>query len=239
MRGKNKIKGVAFAGAALLATTAFAPGASAQLGSGPGAGDEIVNFAIHFGMLAPVTKFDDPTGGQSSLESGAAFGASATVWPYERIGLRAKVMRSSNSGTNDEFPFAALAVQEATQWMLTGEVVARQTFDTGSFSGFPYIAAGVGGKQYYWSNALHDEERYFVVTGAGGVEVRHASLGRFGFNAEVRAYRSNFNSFGINGGNWRVGTPANPIEPVGFYGGVTDDVTNWDVMFTTGVSMTF
>jgi hypothetical protein len=78
-----------------------------------------------------------------------------------------------------------------------------------------------------------------VFTGAGGLELRHSSLGRFGFNAEVRAYRSNFNSFGINGGNWRVGTPANPTEPVGFYGGVTDDVTNWDVLFTTGISMTF
>jgi len=239
MRGKIKMKGVAFAGAAVLVAMATAPGISAQLSAGPSVGDEVASFAIHFGMLAPVTKFDDPTGGQSSLESGASFGASALAWPYERIGVRVKVMRSSNSGTNDQFPYAPLAVQEATQWFLTGEVVVRQPFDTGTFSGFPYLSAGVGGKQYFWSAALHDEERYFAFTGAGGIDLRHASLGRFGLNAEVRAYRSNFNSFGINGGNWRVGTPANPLEPVGFYGGVTDDVTNWDVLFTTGISMSF
>jgi hypothetical protein len=231
MRGKAMLRKVLCAGAASIIAAASAPGLTAQ--------EDVANFSIHFGMLAPTTKFDDPVGGQSSLESGAAFGASATVWPYERFGVRAKVMRSSHSGHNDTFEFAPLATQEATVWMLTGEVVARLPFDGDSFSGFPYVSLGAGGKQYTWSRALHDEERYFALTGAGGVELRHSSLGRFGLNAEVRAYRTGFNSFGINGGNWRVGTPANPLEPVGFYGGVTDDVTNWDVLFTTGITMGF
>lgn len=209
-----------------------------------GAGDrgELATFGVDFGAFSPMTTFEDEMYGESSFETGASIGAYAAAWPHDRFGLKFKVVRSQTDGANESFEFAPLAVQDPTQWSFTGEVMARTSeLGGGSLSFTPYVGVGAGMRHYTWEHARHNESKFFALTAAGGADIRPAALGAFGVTAEVRAYRSHFNRFGINGGNWRPGTPARPVPDevgtdIGFYGGEVDKVWSNDFLFSVGVA---
>ena len=207
-------------------------------------GREWVTFALDFGLFSPMTTFQDNMFGESSFESAMALGFSVTAWPHERFGFRAKMSRSSTNGTNETSEFAPLAVQDPTQWSFTGEATARHSLEMGGMAVRPYVALGAGMRHYTWEAARHDESKFFTWTAAAGANIRPASLGPFGITAEVRGYRSQFNNFGINGGNWRPGTPARPVDDdigtdIGFYGGVVDKLWSNDLMLTVGISYSY
>jgi hypothetical protein len=222
----------------LLLTGSSVVGVSAQESR------EWVTFGVDFGMFSPRTAFQEPAFGESSFESATALGFSVAAWPHERFGLRAKIVRSETNGTNETSEFAALAVQDPTQWSFTAEVTARQMLEMGATGLSPYVALGVGMRHYTWHAARHDESKFFTWTAAGGADIRPTALGPFGVAVEVRGYRSRFNAFGVNGGNWRPGTPARPVDDdlgtdIGFYGGEVDALWSHDLMFTVGVSYNY
>jgi hypothetical protein len=220
---------------ALLAIIISPPQASAQLlRPAPVPGNDWGSARFNLGLFAPLSTFTDPTYGESSFKSGAAVGASVVTFPWQgRLGFGAQLYRSRTDGHNDQYEFAPLAVNDPVQWIFTGDVVVRQPMDFG----YPYLAGGIGLKQYNWAASRHKEDRFFVWNAAAGLEYRAQVLGPFGLNAELRFYRSSFIGFGIDGGNWRTGPEA--IPGYGFYGGVVDGQPNNDLLFTLGLSVPF
>lgn len=201
------------------------------------------SLGIEFGAFSPQTTFQEPSFGETSFDTGAAIGFSATAWPHHAVGLRLKVVRSTTNGTNATSEFAPLAVQDPNQWSFTGEVTARrQLREDQSLRVAPYVALGVGMRHYSWEAARHDESKFFTWTAAGGADLRHTSLGPVGITLELRGYRSQFEGFGVNGGNWRPGTAAREVEggqDIGFYGGEVDKVWSHDLMFAVGLAYWF
>jgi hypothetical protein len=206
--------------------------------------DEWATFAIDLGMFSPRTTFRDDMFGESNFESNPAIGVSAAAWPHQNVGVRLKVIRSETDGVNEANVYAPLAVQDPTQWSFSAEVTARYLLDVGTLSVRPYLGLGAGMRHYTWKAARHDESKFFTWTAAGGADIRPAALGPFGLNVELRGYRSQFNAFGVHGGNWRPGTPARPVADdvgtdIGFYGGVVDKLWSHDLMLTVGVSYSY
>lgn len=225
------IGGAAFA---LLAAIFWATQASAQFRPAPVPGDDWGTARIHFGLFSPLSTFHDDTYGESSFKSGAAIGASVMTFPFQgRLGFGAQLYRSRTDGHNAEHELAPIAVNDPVQWVFTGDVVLRQPMDFG----FPYVAGGVGLKQYNWATSRHREDRFFVWNAAAGLEYRAQALGPFGLTAELRYYRSSFIGFGIDDGTWEPGREA--IPGVGFYGGVVGGQPNNDLLFTLGLSVPF
>lgn len=223
---------------ALLLTASSVTGVSAQEGR------EWATFGVDFGMFSPMTTFEEPSFGNSSFESAMALGFSVTAWPHERFGVRGKISRSRTNATNENSEFSALAVQDPTQWSFTGEVTARHMLEMSDIGVNPYVALGVGMRHYTWHAARHDESKFFTWTAAAGADVRPEALGPFGITVEVRGYRSQFNAFGIHGGNWRPGTAAREVDDaigtdIGFYGGEVDVLWNHDVQLAVGLTFSF
>lgn len=206
----------------------------AQWRPAPRPGEDWVSARVHFGMLAPTSTFTDPSFGESSFQSGAALGLSVMTWPWQgRLGFGAQVFRSQTDGYNAEHELAPLALNDPVQWIFTTDVSLRHPME----SGFPYVSAGVGLKQYNWAVSRHKEDRFFVWNLAAGFEYRPRVLGPFGLAAELRSYHSKFKGFGIDDGNWRPGTEARP--GIGFYGGVVGGQANHDLLFSAGLSVPF
>jgi hypothetical protein len=213
---------------AAVAVLVLHPGAEASAQVLPG--NDHGSLTVHLGLFAPQTSYDDPTGGESSFASGMATGASVSTWPTQgRWGFRLQLIRSKTDGQNTQFEFAPMALNDPTQWLVSGELQLRQPMDFGNVASSPYLSAGVGAKQYNWTTSVHQEDRFFLWTAAAGFDVRHRLLGPFALTAEARGYFSKFHGFGINDGTW---------EP-GFYGGKVGGVATRDLMFTTGFAMVF
>lgn len=193
-------------------------------------GSDYGSLTVHLGLFSPQTTYTDASFGESSFASALATGFSASTWPTQgRWGIRVQLVRSKTDGQNAQFPFAPIAVNDPTQWILSGDFQYRFPMDFGSVAGFPYLSAGVGAKQYNWAVSVHQEARSFLWTAAGGFDLRHRFLGPLALTAEARAYFSKFKSFGIDDGTW---------EP-GFYGGDVGGVATRDFMFSTGLSVVF
>jgi hypothetical protein len=238
---ESRVRGVLVAATVVLLAASSARDANAQ---GALDREEWATFGVEFGRFAPRTTFQDATFGESSFRAASAIGFSAAAWPHRRVGLRFKVARSQTDGTNESSEYAPIAVQDPTQWSFTGEITGRHGLEMGTLSVLPYIALGAGMRHYTWQAARHNESKFFTWTAAGGADIRPSALGPFGISVEVRGYRSVFNVFGINGGNWRPGTAARPVDDdvgtdIGFYGGVVDSVWSHDFMFTIGLSYSY
>jgi len=206
--------------------------------------DHFATFGVSAGAFSPRTTFTDPSFGDSHFESAAVLAASATAWPHPKIGIGIDVTRTKTNGANETSEFAPLAVNDPTQWTFTTELIGRYGFELGAVDINPYLSAGVGLRHYTWHAAIRDESMFLTMTGSLGMEIRPAAFGPFGFTAEVRGYRSQFDAFGVNGGNWRPGTPARPVDPatgtdIGFYGGVVDKVWSHDVLFLVGIAFNY
>jgi hypothetical protein len=205
---------------------AMAAGASAQRLPGSDHG----SVTVHLGLFSPLTTYTDASFGESSLQSGIATGGSVTSWPTGgKWGFRAQIVRTTTEGQNAQYELAPLVVNDPEQWLVTAEAVVRKPMESGSVAWFPYVSAGVGGKQYNWAVAVHSEDRFFLWTLAAGFDVRHRVLGPFAFTGEARGYFSEFVGFGIDDGTW---------EP-GFYGGKSGGVPTRDLMISTGFSLVF
>jgi hypothetical protein len=213
--------------------TASASELSAQA---PRIGDDFGSARIHVGALAPTSTFTDNIFGESSFATGTAVGASVLVWPWQgRIGFGANLFRSSTDG-QAEVEWAPMALNDPTQWLFSSGLAYRLPYDTW----YPYVAAGVGMKQYNWKLSRHKEDRFFLWDVAAGAEARPSFLGRFGFSAEVRSMHSKLIAFGIDDGTWKPGTPAQPLYPnIGFYGGVVGGQNNHDLMITAAFTIPF
>jgi hypothetical protein len=206
---------------------ASAAESSAQLPAGPRAGEELGSVAVRLGLLAPQTKFQDDSFGESSFDNGMALGVSVATWPIlgNRIGLRGSMIRSQTDGRNSTSEFAPIAVNDPNVYLYTGEIAVRQPMA----NGYPYVAVGYGGKHYTWKVSSHKVSRFATWTAATGSDLRPASLGMLGVNVELRGYRSNFRAFGIDDGTFEDG----PL------GGKVGGVKNLDLLFTTGFSVYF
>ena len=215
--------------AAALLVAATGP-ARAQLAV-PEPGREIASVAVKLGVLSPRTTFTDASFGESSFQEGMAAGVAVTTWPLlgRRVGMRAQLMRGRTDGENSTSELAPIAVNDPSVWLYTLELAVRQPVSAGALSGAPYLSAGWGGKQYTWAVSQHKTSRFMALTAAAGMDVRPASLGAFGVNAELRAYDSHFRAFGIDDGSW---------EP-GFYGGKVGGVRSLDLMLAVGASLNF
>jgi hypothetical protein len=220
---------------ALLAGISWTSESSAQIRSAPRPGDDWGTMRVHAGVFAPLSTFHDETFGESRFESGAALGISVMTFPWQgRLGFGAQLYRSHTDGSNEQFEFAPLAVNDPVQWLFTADVVLRHVMD----SGYPYLSGGAGLKQYNWATSRHKEDRFFVWNVAVGYEYRVGALGPLGLGAELRYFRSSFVGFGIDGGNWRPGDQV-AMPGVGFYGGVVDGQRNNDLLITVGLSVPF
>ena len=220
---------------ALLTTMSSAFEASAQFRPAPRPGSDWGTARISFGVFPPRSTFHDDTFGESRFESGAAVGVSVLTFPFQgRLGFGAQLYRSRTNGTNEQYEFAPIAVNDPVQWVFTADVALRHMMDVG----YPYVAGGAGLKQYNWATSRHKEDRFFVWNVAAGFDLRAQALGSFGLNAELRYYRSSFIGFGIDGGNWRPGDRI-AIPGYGFYGGEVDGQPNSDLLFTLGLSVPF
>ncbi|MQA91684.1 MAG: hypothetical protein GEU90_15925 [Gemmatimonas sp.] len=222
--------------AVVLAMTS-ALDASAQLGPAPQLGDDWGSISVNLGLFAPMSTFEDDQFGKSSFENASALTISATAWPMfeRRVGVRAQVVRSRTEGSNEMSEFAPIAANDPTQWLMTAELVGRLPMATG----FPFVSAGVGMKQYNWARSLHDESRFFTITGAGGYELRPPMLAPLAFTAELRGYYSSFRAFGIDDGTWEPGPRAIEDTDVGFFGGIVGGVSNVDMLLTLGLGFYF
>ncbi len=216
-----------------VVTLASAIGLSAQ---SPTIGQDFGSVRINGGVLAPTSTFNDEMYGESSFATGPALGVSVLVWPWQgRLGFGANLVRSSTDG-EAEVELAPMALNDPTQWHFTTGLAYRLPYDTW----YPYVAAGVGMKQYNWKMSRHKEDRFFVWDVAAGAEFRPDILGRFGFSTEVRSYHSKLIAFGIDDGTWKPGTQANPAWPgIGFYGGVVGGQRNHDLLITAAFTMPF
>jgi hypothetical protein len=193
-------------------------------------GNDFGAVTVHAGFFSPTTKYHDTSFGESWFERGFAVSASAVAWPTESWwGIRAQLVRTKTDGRNASFPLAPIAVNDPTQWILTGELAARKSVDFGTLVAIPYLSAGIGGKQYNWAVSVHQEDRSLLWTAGLGAEARHSMLGPFALSVEGRMYLSKFKSFGIDDGTW---------EP-GFYGGKVGGVGTRDFLFSTGLSYVF
>lgn len=206
--------------------------------------DTWASLGVSFGAFSPQTTFTDPSFGESNFEGASAIGFSARAWPHSNFGIGIDVTRSKTDGTNSTSDLAPIAVNDPSQWSFISELVGRTSFEVGGVAVDPSLSAGVGIRYYIWSLAIQDESMFLVLTGSLGAEIRPEALGPFGITAEVRGYRSKFEAFGINGGNWRPGTPARPVDPavgtdIGFYGGVVDKVWSHDVLLRLGIAFNF
>jgi len=128
-------------------------------------------------------------------------------------------------------------VNSPVQWLFTGEVSMRHPVVRESFSGFPYVSAGAGLKQYNWATSTHKADRFFMWSLGAGAELRPRALGPFGLTLDLRSYHSELIAFGIDDGTWEPGTEARP--GIGFYGGVVGGQSNLELVFTTGLSLAF
>ena len=92
-------------------------------------GNDYGAVGVNLGLLAPQTKYNDTSFGKSWFESGFAVSAVATAWPTSGSwGFRAQLTRSKTDGANESFPFAPIAVNDPTQWLVTGELAPSRPF---------------------------------------------------------------------------------------------------------------
>ncbi len=238
MNGVAKRTWVACAIAGALLMGARSAAEAQLLGEAPLAGSDWVSLSLDVGLLAPTSTFEDSSFGKSSFASGAALGASVMAWPFQgRLGVGARLVRSQTDGENESSALAPLVVNSPVQWLFTGELSMRHPIVRNTFSGFPYVSAGAGLKQYNWAKSVHKEDRFFLWSLGAGVEIRPDAIGPFGINLDLRSYHSKLIAFGIDDGTWRPGTEARP--GIGFYGGVVGGQRNHDLLLTTGLSFAF
>jgi hypothetical protein len=224
-----------FSGAVAVVLLASATRLDAQIFPAPALGEDLGQVTLHMGLLSPMTTFDDPTTdtpgqpSKSSFSNGFAIGATVTAWPgwplENKLGIRASLIRSALDGQNSFNDFAAFAVNDPTTWTFTTELVGRLPMG----SGFPYASLGIGIRHYTWKVSVHEVSRFKTFTGTVGYEFRPIATGPFGFNVELRGYRSDFRAFGIDDGTWEDGP----------YGGKVGTVPNNDLLFIAGASVYF
>jgi hypothetical protein len=216
--------------AAVLLVAASASTLHAQLAV-PQPGREIATIALKLGVLSPRTTFSDASFGESRFKQGTAVGVSVAAWPLlgRRVGIRGQMVRSHTDGQNSTSELAPIAVNDPNVYLYTMELAVRQAMSVGPVRGAPYLAAGLGGKQYNWAVSQHSVSRFSTLTAATGVDLRPKRLGAFGINTELRAYSSHFRAFGIDNGSWSPG----------FYGGKVGGVENLDMLLTVGASLNF
>ncbi|MEX2570736.1 MAG: hypothetical protein WD737_05475 [Gemmatimonadota bacterium] len=219
-------------------------GATSELRAQVAIGDDWGSAGARIGYFAPISTFEDRQfGGENSFGNAFAIGATASVWPMfdHRVGFRAEIVRSATDGKNSQTEFAPIALNDPVQWLYSLELLARQPMGTIA----PYVGVGAGFKQYNWAVSLHDEDRSFLWSVAGGLEVR-PGVGPFGLTVDLRSYQSKFQGFGVNDGDWSPGGPDNIARPtpegmtdIGFFGGETGGLSNMDLMLSTSISYTF
>jgi hypothetical protein len=212
----------------------------AQLfGDAPAPGQDFGSARLNLGLLSPLSTFTDPSFGESSFASAPTIGASVLVWPWQgNLGIGAQLFRSKTDGENETSEFAPIAVNDPVQWFLSAELAYR--FLSVVDSGFPYLSAGVGLKQYNWATyGPHRETRNVTWGFGGGFEVRPAAIGPLGLTVDVRSIHSSFIAFGIDGGNWEKGDWEPNAPGLGKYGGIVDGQANHDLFITAGLTFPF
>jgi hypothetical protein len=188
----------------VLVTVLWTSPLSAQIWEAGLPGDDIGSVAVTGGVVAPSTNFSDDG---SHFESGGIFGLALTYWPFEHFGLRTHVMRGKTQGNHGDMaatcppaPCSPIGFQEPVVWHYSLEAALRRPMGgSGGTAWFPFVSVGATGKSYRWSI-----ERPWVGytgggwTAAGGVELRMAATGPFGFIAEARTFQTRFQALGKN-----------------------------------------
>ncbi|MQA92651.1 MAG: outer membrane beta-barrel protein [Gemmatimonas sp.] len=192
---------ILFVGLLLAAAPANLEGQLWQAGA---PGEDLGSIRLHLGVLQPLTDYSDG----SSLETGPSFGLGATLWPLRHFGLMADVMRSKNNAAVGS-DFSALDGQDPTVWLYSLRAAIRYPILQGNLGLSPYIAGGPTAKSYRWELYTPQQgglfgrpygggrDTSFGWNVGGGVEVRLGPSGNFGFIADVRSIRSEFDWFGL------------------------------------------
>lgn len=153
-------------------------------------GHDVASIALHIGALAPLQNLPDGT----SFNSGIAGGVSATAWPFRNLGVRGTVMMGQSAGAPGPGSTSPAGLEKPTVGLYSLELAVRQPMANGRFSWFPYLAGGIGGKQYLWSEKFTGVEwdMAFAWTMSGGLDVRPMTSPRLGVVLDVSRFSSKY-----------------------------------------------
>ena len=199
----NKALSVAAAVIALSASTGSELAAQWEAGL---PGQDVASLTLHLGAVAPTSSL--PDGG--SFGTGIGGGISGTYWFHSRLGVRGSFLLGKTPGQPSPTVTAERQPgnENPTVWYYGAEVLLRHPMEAGeSFAWFPYVAAGLGGKQYRWEQLWTGFERdYTLATNfAAGIDVRPTDSPWYGFSLEARMYNSvyKWHSFHLDEPNQR------------------------------------
>lgn len=153
-------------------------------------GDDVGSLAIQVGAVSPTTELPDGGG----FQTGIAAGVTGTFWPFRHLGFRGSLLTGKTNGDRGPNNNSKAGLENPTLLLYNAEIAFRYPVVGGSLAWFPFVAAGGGGKTYYWSERLTGFPRDFTYawTFAAGLEFRRTSSPWYGFVLEVKNFNSKY-----------------------------------------------
>jgi len=212
---------MAVVGTAVLLSFHATSELEAQLWEAARPGEDRASLAVQGGLLQPNTTYDDG----SSFDAGVGVGLTTSYWVFRNVGLRSSLFRSRTEGRAGE-EFSPVGLQNPTVWLYNLELALRLPVAGDRLGGFPYLAAGYGGKTYRWDPSWPEQIGFTsgAWTAAGGIELRSIGGSPFGLIGEVRNYW-----YGYSGFQYQWGS--------GIGRHINDPQDSSDLMFTAGVTI--
>lgn len=166
---------------------------SAQVFGSGQPGEDTFSVGVLTGQLDPQTTYRD--GGR--FDSSTLIGVAGTWWGSRYLGVNGGLAFAESDAVAPDGGISFLTGQDPRQTLVHVDGVIRYPLgDAGAVTGFPYVAAGMGGKYYRFSRVDTHPEWDLAWSYAVGGELRVGQQGRVGLRAEFRDVRSNFRHFG-------------------------------------------
>lgn len=182
--------------AAIVVLGAVSPEAWARQYDDP----DVASLTLRAGMVKPMRELPDGT----TFKSGPAGGLAGTIWPFRHFGVRAGAVFSMSGGAPVVGSTSRPGEDAREQWtnFYSFEVAARLPMVSGDFAWYPYVAGGVAGKQYVWSDKYRTAgigwDMAFAWRTSVGVSLRPAGMGRYGVVVDVSRFSSKYSWHGYH-----------------------------------------
>ncbi len=155
-------------------------------------GADVLSLNLYGGGFFSASSF----AGGAQFEDTGTFGAAATFWATQNLGVRGNVLWYSHALTPGDEDIALIG-EDPDVFHYSGDVVLRMPMPAmENVSWFPYILGGIGGKTYDF-DTLGTETDFAGNVGLG-LEARFGDEGRWGIHTEVRDFISNFDVAGVD-----------------------------------------
>ena len=168
---------------------------------------DLVSINVFAGGFTPSSDLSDG----SEFDTSGSVGGAVTLWLWKYAGIRGNVLYGQPDV--DAVSGASIEGEDPDVWLYNGDLMLRLLISAGDAGWLcPYVLGGLGGKTYNFGQDDADVTKFAGNFGAG-IEYRVGRSARWGIQAEVRDFISEFDAFGL-------------------------EDTQHDVVYTAGLSLT-